>query len=69
MVKNYNVLIKDINNQIIDRYNKNFDTDNLHENRKKVIENLILDYKYLGVDITKKYNINLLFIEFTEINR
>ncbi len=68
-MKNYNVLIKDINNQIVDRYNKDFENDNLHENRKKVIENLILDYKYLGVDITKKYNINLLFIEFTEINR
>ncbi len=68
-MKNYNVLIKDINNQIVDRYNKDFENDNLHENRKKVIENLISDYKYLGVDITKKYNINLLFIEFTEINR
>ena len=67
MIKNYNVLIKN-NNEVVAGYNLNLIGNDFQDHRKKVLDMLILDFKYLDIDITTKYNLELLSITFNEIN-
>jgi len=67
-MKNYKILIKN-NKELIADYYLDFAGDDFSFLRKKVLEYLVLDFKCLGVDVTEKYNLDLLSIDIKEVTK
>ena len=58
-IKNYNELITEY---VLDLHGEDFTS---HKNY--VLDMLIKDYDYLGIDVSKKYNLDLLSINFRRV--
>jgi hypothetical protein len=67
-MKHYKILIKNGNELVADYY-LDFQGDDFSDLRTKVLEYLVLDFKCLGVDAAKKYNLNLLSIDIKETTK